>query len=168
MNSILGEIKKEVYDKCNLKISEYKIEKESKEYGACRFVLNGKKVIGRNAKVTPKKVGQFVTLWKRFRNGPIEPMEITDPFDYCIVNVSAKERLGQFIFPKSILIEKGIIASENQEGKRAFRVYPPWDLTTNKQALNSQKWQMHYFYEITTPIDLNKMLEVFKTVNQYY
>ena len=55
----------DIYDKCNLAISNFHKELESKEYQACRFNLNNKHIICRTAKITPKKVGQFVTFWKR-------------------------------------------------------------------------------------------------------
>jgi hypothetical protein len=50
------------------------------------------------------------------------------------------------------LVEKGII-SDKREGKRAIRVYPPWDFTESKQAQKIQKWQLNYFLQI--PIDGN-------------
>jgi hypothetical protein len=62
-----------------------------------------------------------------------------------------------FIFPKSIAIEKGIVTNGNKEGKRAIRVYPPWDVTTSKQAQKTQKWQLDYFLKIwqDQTMDLN-------------
>ena len=50
MTKDLSEIKKEVYDKCELQISELEYESESTEYAACRFNLNGLNIICRNAK----------------------------------------------------------------------------------------------------------------------
>lgn len=38
---------------------------ESHEYYAYNFLLNGKSIIFRIAKITPTKIGQFVTLWIR-------------------------------------------------------------------------------------------------------
>ena len=46
-----------------------------------------------------------------------------------------------------ILINKEIV-SDKKEGKRAIRVYPPWDIAINKQAQKTQKWQLNYFLEI--------------------
>ena len=40
-------------------------EKESAEYGAVRFEMDGQTCLFRQAKYTPKKTGQFVVLWKR-------------------------------------------------------------------------------------------------------
>jgi hypothetical protein len=42
--------------------SEYKDHAEANEYSGCEYFLNKQKYIQRTAKMTPKKVGQFVTL----------------------------------------------------------------------------------------------------------
>ncbi|GEQ85418.1 hypothetical protein ULMS_09260 [Patiriisocius marinistellae] len=153
MNNTLRYIEDEVYTPCAFKISNFKVEAESKGYAACNFLLNGLRVISRNAKITPKKTGQFVTFWKRKNDGPIEPFQKEDIFDFYIVNLSTENTIGQFVFPKSILIKKGIISTHKKEGKRGFRVYPTWDIPTSTQALRTQKWQLDYFYEIKDPIN---------------
>ncbi|WP_298311915.1 MepB family protein [uncultured Aquimarina sp.] len=150
----LVDIKKLVFDPCALTIKKFSLETESKEYKACNFHLNDLKIVCRNAKITPKKVGQFVTFWKRKKNGPIEPFEETDLIDYFMVNVKYDDHFGQFIFPKSKLIEKGIISTNKKEGKRAFRVYPPWDTVINKQAERTQKWQLNYFLRIDNSVNI--------------
>ncbi len=162
MNNNLSQINTEVYNKCGLEISDFTLDTESKEYNACRFRLNGKHIICRNAKVTPKKVGQFVTFWKRNGSGPIEPFHHTYNIDFFVVNIKAENNLGQFVFPKSVLLNKGIISTDDKEGKRAFRVYPKWDIVSSKQAERTQKWQLEYFYEIDSSTDKHKVLELYK------
>ncbi len=135
---------------------------ESREYDACQFELNGLKIISRNAKITPKKVGQFVTFWKRIENGPIEPFNVTDRIDFYVVNVQDENKFGQFVFPKSVLIKKGIISTKKKEGKRAFRVYPNWDMVKNKQVERTQKWQLDFFYQIDDSLDFNRVVELYK------
>lgn len=162
MNSNLNQIKTEIYDKCSMKVSGFEAETESKEYNACRFQLNGLNILSRNAKITPKKVGQFVTFWKRNGNGPIEPFNENDPIDFYTINVRTENEFGQFVFPKSVLIKKGIISTEKKEGKRAFRVYPNWDTVKSKQAEQTQKWQQNYFYQINSSTDLKKVTELYK------
>lgn len=162
MNTNLNQIKAKVYNKCALEITVFEPEPESKEYDACRFKLNGLNIISRTAKATPKKTGQFVTFWKRNGNGPIEPFSETDLIDFFAVNVRTENRFGQFVFPKSVLLKKGIISTESKEGKRAFRVYPDWDIAKNKKAEQTQKWQLNYFYEINDSTDLNKAAELYK------
>ncbi|WP_158857379.1 MepB family protein [Lunatibacter salilacus] len=161
MDNKLTLIKTEIYDKCALEISDFRIEMESKEYDACRFKLNGRRIISRNSKITSKKAGQFVTFWKRQGTGPIEPFCETDQFDFYVVNVRAENKVGQFVFPKSVMIKKGIISTAIIEGKRAFRVYPSWDATTSKQAEKTQKWQLDYFFEINDEMDFNKIVELY-------
>ncbi|CDG98435.1 conserved hypothetical protein [Xenorhabdus bovienii str. puntauvense] len=54
-------------------------EKESHEYSAMRFGINGKAIVFRQAKTTPNKMGQFVTLWKRSTpDSEIMPFEQRD------------------------------------------------------------------------------------------
>lgn len=161
MNSELIKVQNEVYDKCSLQISDYNTEPESKEYHACQFKLNGMGIISRTAKITPKKIGQFVTFWKRNRNGTIEPFYKSDSFDFYVVNVRNENLYGQFVFPKSELIKKGIISTDKKEGKRAIRVYPSWDNPKSKQAEITQKWQLNYFYEIKNSTDLKRVTALY-------
>ncbi len=150
-----------------LKISQTIVESESSEYGACTFTLNNSNILFRTAKITPTKIGQFVTLWKRVAQGPIQPFESSDSIDFFIISVRKEEHFGLFIFPKSVLIRKEIV-SDKKEGKRAIRVYPPWDITNSKQAQKTQKWQLDYFLEIPqNPVaDLNQTkLQTLLTTN---
>ena len=153
MHLILLETKNLLFEKLGFEISNIEIEKESSEYCAHRFEINNLKIVFRQAKITPTKVGQFVIFWKRnVEKKVIEPFEISDEIDLFVINVKTQSRFGQFVFPKSILIEKGIV-TDKKEGKRAIRVYPIWDFTANKQAQKTQKWQLDYFFEI--PINGN-------------
>ena len=143
--------KEHLYDKFGFECSLLEKAKESADYGAYSFTLNQKSILFRTAKITPTKIGQFVTLWKRIDKGPIQPYYFTDPIDLIVISVRKENRVGQFVFPKSVLCEKGIISTSNKEGKRAIRVYPPWDKAINKQAQKTQQWQLDYFLEI--PVD---------------
>jgi hypothetical protein len=157
-------IQKILFDNCNFEITQTILEAESSEYGACSFTLNNLNIRFRTAKITPTKIGQFVTLWKRINQGPIQPFDSTDPIDLFIVSTREDNHFGLFIFPKSILITKEIV-SDKKEGKRAIRVYSPWDITTSKQAKKTQKWQLDYFLEIPKDlkIDLNRAKSLFLT-----
>lgn len=127
------------------RINDFKSEIESSQYEACNFNLENSKIYFRKAKITPKKVGQFVVFWKRISSGVIAPFEETDAFDFLIVETESETDLGYFVFPKSLLIARKIVSTPLNEGKRAFRIYPPWSISLNKQALDSQKWQDDYF-----------------------
>lgn len=145
-----------IYDICGFECSEPQPEKESQEYHAFDFTIGESQIKFRSAKITPTKTGQFVTLWKRNKSGVIEPFDYNDKIDFVIVSVQKDDFLGQFIFPKSILLQKGIFSTETKEGIRATRVYPPWDETTSKQAQKTQKWQLDYFLPISNKTDLNR------------
>ena len=156
--SILEIFNEAVYFKSGLAITDLLIEPEGKEYDACQFKLNGFKIINRTAKITPKKVGQFVTFWKRNDERITTPFSTNDNFDFYIINIKHDDRIGQFVFPKSVLAEKGIIATEKKEGKRGFRVYAPWDVTTKKQAQKTKQWQVDCFYSLGDSAGIKKML----------
>ncbi len=154
-------VKRNVYDKCGFELTELKLE-EGKEYGACTFKLNGKTVIFRIAKITPKKTGQFVAIWKRNEQGITQPFTAVDEIDFMIISAQLDECFGQFIFPKAVLIEQKIISNGQEEGKRGMRIYPPWDEVYNKQAKNTKNWQKDYFVKIeennTAALELLKAL----------
>lgn len=151
----MKKIKTIAYDKCALQITEFIIEPEGKVYKACKFKLNELNIICRNAKITPKKIGQFVTFWRRNKNGITEPYHERDSIDFYVVNVTKEDRIGQFVFPKSILIENKIMSTVEKEGKRGFRVYPKWDIVISKQAGQTQKWQSKYFIEFDESVNLD-------------
>ncbi|MDQ6531904.1 MepB family protein [Flavobacterium sp. LHD-85] len=168
MNSTIGSpdlllSKENIFDKADLQITSLQKENESEEYSAFRFQINHKNICYREAKITPTKTGQFVTLWKRNLSGIIEPFDYSDNIDFVIVTVRKDQNWGQFIFPKKILVEKGIFSTQNKEGIRATRVYPPWDETTSKQAQKTQKWQLDYFFNFSdqSKIDLEELKKVF-------
>lgn len=148
-----------------LKAREYKIQhliedKECKEYFGYNFQLNQLKIKFRKAKITPKKAGQFVTLWKRNAEQQTEPFGVRDEFDFYIVFTEYENKYGFFLFPKQILSEKQILTTNQKEGKRGFRVYPKWIKTESKQAEETQVWQTKYFVDLT-----NDKLKIFEEFN---
>jgi hypothetical protein len=155
----LKKIKEFVYDACGFTISNLSKEKESAPYDACRFQLNEKAVVFRKAKITPTKIGQFVTVWKRTAEGPIAPFTSNDTIDLVIIATESEEHSGHFVFSKEILVEQKILTTNTKEGKRGLRVYPPWDETVNAQARKTQQWQLPYFFEThsNSPVSLEKV-----------
>ncbi len=145
-----------MYKSIHLNISDFVKEKESAEYGAYQFRLNNSAIVFRVSKITPTKVGQFVTLWKREKKGPIQPYDLSDTADFFVVASIKGDKLGQFVFPKHILCEKGVVSQEGKGGKRAMRVYPPWDRTQSPQAKSTQTWQLNYFLEIPPEGEVDK------------
>ncbi|WP_431047988.1 MepB family protein [Streptomyces sp. P1-3] len=144
------------YDPGGFTCSQPVPEAESAEYGACEFTLDGLSVRFRVAKTTPTKVGQFVTVWKRSASGPIRPFDAEDPVDLFVISTREGERFGQFVFPRDVLRERDIVSTNGSGGKRAFRVYPPWVTTTNRQARSTQAWQVKHFLHLPEdePIDI--------------
>lgn len=142
------EAQKFAYEPHGLTISHFATEKESKEYAASEFRMNDLNIKFRIAKTTPTKIGKFVTIWKRIGSEPIQPYDMSDPFDLVVISVRTPEHFGQFVFPKLMLYEKGIVSKDGKGGKRAIRVYPPWDNTDNREAIKTQKWQLPIFLKL--------------------
>ncbi|MFT5167544.1 MAG: hypothetical protein ACI8P3_002782 [Saprospiraceae bacterium] len=157
-----------VYDKCGLDLTKLKWSNESIEYGACSFELNGKIIQYRVSKITPTKTGQFVTIWKRNKDGITKPFDFSDDIDFITITARSGDNFGQFIFPKSVLADKGIITRNGKEGKRGIRVYPPWDITSNKQAAITKNWQINYFFTIQTDnlTDFDLVNKLFAEIRQ--
>jgi hypothetical protein len=114
-------VKELVYDKCGFVLTNLKLNSESVEYGACSFRLDGQRIEHRVSKITPTKTGQFVTIWKRNINGITEPFDILDDIDFVVITSKSEANIGQFIFPKSVLADKGIISQNGKGGKRGIR-----------------------------------------------
>jgi hypothetical protein len=145
-----------VFDPNNFHYSAPQKEAESAEYAAASFTLNGKAIRFRLAKITPTKIGQFVTLWKRLERGPILPFDADDSLDYALIATRHAENFGLFIFPMQVLLQQDIVAQNGQGGKRALRVYPPWDQTISRQAQRTQAWQLDYFLNLSPNSPVNR------------
>ncbi|SHI89031.1 MepB family protein [Flavobacterium terrae] len=145
----LKKIENLLFKEVNLKISNVIEDKESQEYFGYNFQTEKLNFKFRKAKITPKKVGQFVTLWKRNSQNITEPFNETDAFDFYIIATEEIEKFGFFLFPKTELIKRNILSTKLKEGKRGFRVYPSWTKTENKQAEKTQFWQIEFFIDFT-------------------
>lgn len=138
-----------VYTKCGFAYTAPIADTESTEYQACTYKVNNLRIIARTAKITPKKVGQFVAIWQRDENGITQPQHIDDNFDLLIINCQDGKNHGQFVFPKPALAKNNIISTPTKRGKNGIRVYPPWAKPTNNQAVKTQAWQLQYFLNLT-------------------
>ncbi|MFD7029828.1 MepB family protein [Streptomyces sp. NPDC059917] len=145
-----------VYDPCGFTCSQPVPEAEGAAYAAHEFTLDGLAIRFRAARTTPTKVGQFVTVWKRSPAGPIEPFDTTDRVDLFVISARDHRHFGQFVFPVDALRRHGVVSADGSGGKRAFRVYPPWVTTTNRQAARAQAWQLDFFLHLHQdgPLDL--------------
>ncbi|WP_274918633.1 MepB family protein [Streptomyces sp. WZ-12] len=144
-----------VYDPSGFACSPPVPEPEGAEYAAHGFTIDGSSVRFRVAKTTPTKVGQFVTVWQRSAEGPIRPFDAEDGVDLFAISSRDGGHFGQFVFPREVLCERGIMSRNRSGGKRGFRVYPPWVTTTSRQASSTQAWQINYFLHVAEngPLD---------------
>src|SRR5690349_12390186 len=109
-----------VFAPIGLTCSKVEREPESREYGAVMFELGGLPARFRVAKITPTKIGQFVTLWKRIGRGPIQPFDEADPLAVVVIHCRADLQSGQFVFPKSVLCRRDVFSRNGEGGKRAI------------------------------------------------
>ncbi|WP_109699136.1 MepB family protein [Chitinophaga deserti] len=146
MHPLIHQIERTVFAPCGLAITDIVKDAESEEYHGYDLQCNNNiRIKFRLAKLTPKKVGNFVALWKRSSAGVTEPFEHDDPFDYYLVAVQSENTYGLFFFPKYVLAKNGILTHEGKEGKRGFRLYPDWVKAPNRQAEKTQLWQSPFF-----------------------
>ena len=136
-----------------LEYAQIQPEPESTEYAAHTLLLGGRLAVFRQAKTTPTKLGQFVTLWQRSLEGPIRPFDTDDGVELFIIHAGLGTGLGQFVFPLAVLARHGVVSIDGKGGKRAMRVYPPEVVTTSAQAQRPQKWQCEYFVAHDAPAE---------------
>lgn len=134
-----------------------KIEEQNIDYEGATFCLNQRVYRTRLAKLTPKKKGYFVAMWERDAHGTNQAYQYEDSPNKLIVSVIDGEKCGQFIFPKSVLLAKGILKTATQKGKMAFRVYPNWVSDLNATATKTQAWQSDYFIDGSNGFEAEKL-----------
>lgn len=122
-------------------------EKYNQDYEALTFSFKEETYQSRLAKKTPTKAGYFVTCWTKDENNCNQPYSKGAFADYLMIIVIDEELSGYFLFPRELLVEKGILTTFEHKGKMAFRVYPKWCNQLNKTAGQTQKWQCKYFFE---------------------
>lgn len=122
-------------------------EKYNQDYEALTFSFKEETYQSRLAKKTPTKAGYFVTCWTKDENNCNQPYSKEAFADYLRIIVIDEELSGYFLFPRELLVEKGILTTFEHKGKMAFRVYPKWCNQLNKTAGQTQKWQCKYFFE---------------------
>lgn len=130
------------------KIKNLSADLECEAYFGCSFQLKQFNIKFRIAKITPKKAGLFVTLWKRNTKKQTEPYHVNDNFDFYMIAAQQENEFGFFLFPKHILTQNFILTTPAKEGKRGFRVYPDWVITQNKQAQKTKSWQEKHFINL--------------------
>lgn len=163
---VLTYVNKMIYEPNKFILKSIQEEKQNAKYGAGTFQLSFKTVRFRVAKITPTKIGQFVAFWEKDENNKNQPYSYEGAPDLLVITTfKSDNEFGQFIFPKEILFNQNILRSDSSKGKMAIRVYPSWDITTNKQAMKTQEWQLPYFIDMSNPSKLptEKMVELYSS-----
>lgn len=160
----LALVVRELFEPLGLVVVSAAAEPESAEYGG---MLVGVAALGdldsdgtragersvtevrvRSGKITPTKVGLFVTHWRRAADGATGPFGTDDSADTLLVTASESgphPARGVFVFDRASLVTRGIVARDGHGGKRGFRVYPPWSPASPGQAARTQQWQVEHF-----------------------
>lgn len=149
MNEELRHIEDLILRTNGLQITGITEDQDCEAYEGCSFRMGDWNIKYRKAKITPKKAGHFVTLWKRNSEGQTAPFSMADGFDFYIIAAEWQKQCGFFLFPQHVLSEKQILTANQKEGKRGFRVYTGWDITPNKQAERTKAWQTKYFMDLS-------------------
>ncbi|NWK85153.1 MepB family protein [Staphylococcus sp. GSSP0090] len=141
-------------------LNDLTYEAYNSEYESYCFQVNHCSYRHRLAKKTPTKAGYFVVFWTKDHENKNRPFTYQETKDILIITVLDHLHKGLFIMPKSELHAQRLLNSENNKGKMAMRVYPPWEDNLNRSAKQAQKWQTQYFIDLsnTTDFDLLKKL----------
>ncbi|MDR6638893.1 MepB family protein [Paenarthrobacter nitroguajacolicus] len=123
-------------------------EEQNSDYESGVALIDGQQWRIRTARITPTKPGAFVAVWKRDNSGSTRPFTAAESLSGLLVFVEVGERFGAFRFTPEQLISLGYVSSGSRQGKRGFRVYPPWCTDLNPQALRTQRGQAPAFVEL--------------------
>ncbi|WP_142308993.1 MepB family protein [Bacillus nitratireducens] len=162
-SNIVKKLDKMIYKPNNLFITNQKEEKQNSEYAGGIFQLNNRSIRFRVSKITPNKIGQFVSFWEKDASMRNQAFSYDSAPNLLVITCIADNKLGQFIFPKEILLKEKILKTQNQKGKMAMRVYPIWDKPVSNQAKKSQQWQLQYFVDLSD----SKNVAIHKLLNLY-
>lgn len=96
-------------------ITNLKEEKQNAEYAGCLFHLNNKTIRFRKSKVTPNKIGQFVSFWEKDENMRNRAFSYEAAPDLLVITCIADNKLGNLFFLKRFFLKKNI---ENTKSNR--------------------------------------------------
>ncbi|MFE3574807.1 MepB family protein [Lysinibacillus sp. NPDC059133] len=163
-NKTLTYVNELLYEPNDLTIKNICEETQNSDYGAGIFQLNSKLVRFRVAKITPTKIGQFVSFWEKDEANKNQAFSFDNATDLLVINTfNDNGDFGQFVFPKEVLLKQNILKTANTKGKMAIRVYPSWETPTSKQAIATQKWQLPYFIKIddANSLPIHELLKLY-------
>lgn len=147
-----------VTQKIGLRTSNIFMESQNSKYEGFMFSIDTTMFRSRTAKLTPKKMGYFAVFWEKDSAGTNQAYTYESSPDKLIINIIDNQQVGQFVFPKGILLKHRILKSDNKKGKMAMRVYPDWVTELNKTAYKTQQWQIPYFINLASTTEEIKRL----------
>lgn len=154
LEEITSYLQEHLYAPHHLTMSELQPESQNSSYAGGHYRLNETSIRLRAAKITPKKVGQFVAFWQKDDQGVNQPYALSESPDILVIYVATAEQRGLFVFPRDLLAKKKILTVGSSKGKMAMRVYPPWDQPNNAQGEKTQAWQVTYFMDLSEPAQI--------------
>lgn len=119
-NKTLAYVNELLYEPNNLTIKNIQEETQNSDYGAGIFQLNSKSIRFRVAKITPTKIGQFVSFWEKDEANKNQAFTYDNSTDLLVINTfNDNGDFGQFVFPKEILLQQNILRTSSTKGKMA-------------------------------------------------
>ena len=98
----------EIIQKYYGNIKEIIWEDQNKNYLGCIVKLDEQIHRVRVAKITPKKIGQFVAIWQKDEHNVNQAFSFDDSPEYLSIFVFDGDKKGVFIFPKETMKNKGV------------------------------------------------------------
>lgn len=126
-------------------LGEPQIEEQNSDYESGTVAIGDQTWRIRTARITPKKPGAFVAVWRRDEQGETRPFDSSENIGGLLIFVREGQRFGVFRFSTDLLERMGVTRSERHLGKRGFRVYPSWSFGLNSQAQKTQRDQAATF-----------------------
>lgn len=136
-------------DSCGSTWSVRPVEQNS-NYESGIAQIDGVEWHTRTARITPTKPGAFVAIWRRSSTGETAPFTADDGRGLLVFVLDQGKR-GFFRFSAEHLADLGVTASASRLGKRGFRVYPPWCVDLNRQAIRTQSLQLPAWADLPAP-----------------
>lgn len=129
-------------------------EEQNGDYEAGLTTIGSESWRLRTARVTPKKPGAFVAMWRRDERGETRPFDDDEAVAGLLLFVQDGEKFGVFRFTADHLESLGITSSSRRSGKRGFRAYPSWSTGLNPQATRTQRQQAEAFTDLSAELQV--------------
>lgn len=105
-----------LFDVLGVEYSPAVSEPDNAEYGAVIADVGQSTTRFRVGKLTPRKVGLFVSVWRRAPGGSTEPFPAEGNVDMLVVAAREGDRFGAFVFPTEVLVSRGVVSVDGVGG----------------------------------------------------